>query len=193
MSLTDFGSTAASSALVSTPSSSVLSNRCASGHEPRSASKPSTLTRVCCATLSCDRPSVAACDGLGGGAVAAPSASMSARRVRTGSNIVQRAVLASESSRFAISNSNECGEAATQQRQYPRDLHPTGGISAPAFLQVYSTIRRKTMAKVPCSQSLEHGTTAAPCTPLTFVLTYRAASRATSPGRCSGTCTRASR
>ena len=87
MSLTDLGSTAASSALVSTPSSSVLSNRCASGHEPRSGSKPSTLARVCCAALSCDRPSVAACDGFGGGAVAAPSASMRARRVRSGSNI----------------------------------------------------------------------------------------------------------
>ena len=87
VSLRDLGSTAASSALVSAPSSSVLSNRCASGHEPRSGSKPSTLTSVCCAALSCDSPSVAACDGLGGGAVAAPSARMRARRDRAGSNM----------------------------------------------------------------------------------------------------------
>ena len=55
-------------------------------HPP--SSKPSTLTRVCCAALSCDRPSVAACDGFGCGAAAAPSARMRARRVSTGRNIV---------------------------------------------------------------------------------------------------------
>jgi len=66
--------------------------------------------------------------------VAAPSARMSARRVRSGSNIVQRAVLASELRDFilGIARMRDSAETSTPQA---------------AFLQVYSAIQKKPWPK----------------------------------------------
>ena len=67
--------------------------------------------------------------------MAAPSARMSARRVRSGSNIVQRAVLASEVRDFIL------GIARLRLRS------PETSTPQAAFLQVYSAIQKKPWPK----------------------------------------------
>ena len=75
--------------------------------------------------------------------MAAPSASMSARRVRSGSNIVvQGAVLASVSSRLKSRNRTNAVKLPLD-----RDNRPETSAPQPAFLQVYSTIKKKPWPK----------------------------------------------